>query len=376
VVSHDAPPPAPTLPSEAASGALTLHMGANQMWGLREYNRCMLGYNQSAKPGCVNFESDTTFPRRLGLGGLTFAPTNATILAGATFSAEMHIAVAEVRARLASPTASLTVHVVLAPDENIALTTVTAEPPMEVTVTSWARPLGADLPQPCHPSDDPSVPGCLDGSVNAGVSGEAVFWSQRQPLGKSSSKPISIAMANVITGAASQKCTQTTESAAACVVHVGASPLQVTTVVKSNLDLCPGHDQPGSACDIDPLNASVSRATSASTSTAAIEAANQQWWAAFWNASYVELPGDARLERFYYAHSYLIGSASREGKVAAGLWGPWVHMDSPGWAGDYTLVPCPVPACIPGCLALPALPAMPVCLSCVCGCAAVRLCLS
>ena len=155
---------------------------------------------------------------------------------------------------------------------------------------------------------------------------------------------------------------------------MGASPLQVTTVVKNNLDLCPGHDQPGSACDIDPLSASVSRATSASTSTAAIEAANQQWWAAFWNASYVELPGDARLERFYYAHSYLIGSASREGKVAAGLWGPWVHMDSPGWAGDYTLVPCPVPACLPAFLAaLPCLPYLP-CRSACPVCVAVRLC--
>jgi len=119
----------------------------------------MLGNNQKDKPGCVSFDSDTTFPRRLGLGGLTIAPKNATALAGAAFSAEMHIATAEVTARLTSATASLSVHVVLAPHENIALTTVKADPPMEVAVTSWALPLDAGMKQPCEPTDDPSVPG-------------------------------------------------------------------------------------------------------------------------------------------------------------------------------------------------------------------------
>ena len=43
------------------------------------------------------------------------------------------------------------------------------------------------------------------------------------------------------------------------------------------------------------------------------------------------------LERFYYGTSYMIGSASRKGKMAAGLWGPWVHCDTPGWEGDFTI---------------------------------------
>jgi hypothetical protein len=331
VISNDAPPPAPVPPSKVAAGALTLFMGANQMWGLREYNRCMLGHNQSSKPGCVNFDGDTTFPRRLGLGGLTISPTNATALTGATFSAEMHIATAEIHARLTSPTASLSVHVVLAPEENIALTEITSNPPMSLTVTSWVLPIGGTLcehgtmglhncasQKPCHPTDDPSVPGCLDGSVGAGATEDTV-WAQRQPLGNSSSKPISIAMASVIGGGLSQTCTRTTESAAACIVQAGPKPVQATTVLKSNLDLCPAHEAPGARCAIDPLNATLSRAASASRATGSIQDANKRWWAAFWNASFVELPGDATLERFYYATSYLIGSASREGKVAAGL---------------------------------------------------------
>jgi hypothetical protein len=159
------PPPQPTPPTADAAGALTLYLGANQMWGLREYNRSRCTFDKSDSssnnhPGnesnfkksnttrmkereekCVPFQGDTTFPRRLGIGGITVSPTNSSALVGATFTAEMHVATAEVRASLvASPSDHyLTIHVVLDPDENIALTTITSDPPMEVAITSWAR---------------------------------------------------------------------------------------------------------------------------------------------------------------------------------------------------------------------------------------------
>ena len=374
------PPPSPVLPSAAASGALTLNFGSNQMWGLREYNRCMHETNSRLnKPGCVHFDSDSTFPRRLGLGGLTISPdaNHSTALTASLFSAEMHIATAEVRAALTLPTtgasgASLRLHVVLAPDENTVLTTVTAEPPMTVTITSWVLPLGplvspafsrldSSMKQPCTPSTDPSVPGCLDGSVGAGVGAGrdgSVFWSQRQPLSAlSSTKPINIAMASTVVQQQPLRCELVSTSAAACTYQVGPSGLQIATSVLSNLDLCPGHDRPGSpACAVDPLNASVARA--ASVSPAAILRANSAWWYDYWNATSVAIPGDSVLERFYYAHSYLIGSASRAGRVAAGLWGPWVHDDSPAWGGDFTLdyvsTPCST-------FALPSVPPSDLC---------------
>ena len=98
VHTNSAPPPPPILPSAAAAGALTLNFGANTMWGLRDYNRCKFQTNSSLnEPGCVHSVIDATFPRRLGLGGLTVSPSNHSTLAGASFSAEMHIATAEVR---------------------------------------------------------------------------------------------------------------------------------------------------------------------------------------------------------------------------------------------------------------------------------------
>lgn len=307
------------------------------MWGLREYNRCMLGNDQPDKPGCINFNGDTTFPRRLGLGGVTVSPTNATFLKGATFNAEMHIATAEVRASLTSPVASLSVHVILDPKENVVLTTITTHPPTEVSITNWVLPLDASMQLPCKPTDNPTVPGCLDGKVGSGVLPNRVLWSQRQPLGNSSSKPISMVLASYTEQVNGQRCNKTSTTSVVCTFMLTTDPLQLTTAVKSNLDLCPGHDKkPGFVCNVDPLNATAAQAVSASGT--AIIRDNKEWWFAYWNSSSVQIPGDSVLERFFFAHSYLIGSASRAGKVAAGLWGPWVHSDSPAWAGDFTLV--------------------------------------
>ena len=44
-----------------------------------------------------------------------------------------------------------------------------------------------------------------------------------------------------------------------------------------------------------------------------------------------------QLERLWYCANYLMGMASRSGRTAPGLWGPWVSTDTPAWAGGYTL---------------------------------------
>jgi alpha-L-fucosidase 2 len=64
--------------------------------------------------------------------------------------------------------------------------------------------------------------------------------------------------------------------------------------------------------------------------------AHREWWKEYWSQSFVEI-GDPVLEKFYYASQYITASASRTGKVAPGLYGPWVTTDHPSWNGDYTL---------------------------------------
>jgi hypothetical protein len=67
-----------------------------------------------------------------------------------------------------------------------------------------------------------------------------------------------------------------------------------------------------------------------------LNAAHRDWWKHYWSESFVEI-GDPLLEKFYYSSQYVIASASHSGKIAPGLYGPWVTTDHPSWNGDYTL---------------------------------------
>ena len=285
-----------------SDGSLTCHLGLNQLWGLREYGR-------QSDPG---FTGDTVFPRRLGLGYLRlWSPT----LANATFSAAQQLASGVVSANLTAASGqTLSVRAYVAPDENVLVAEVGADPPLEVHITTQALPLS----ELCKGS----LCETMDGRIAAGVSDAGgtrgpVLWSQRQPLGLSSPKPISVAVATAsVDGPSLSGCTADSGAGAANCTATVAAQLTLASAVISNFDLC---DTPHGCAD--PLNATLDRATLATTngSAAAISSDNLRFWRGYWNSSWVSMPGDPTLERFYYGTSYMIGAASREGKVAAGL---------------------------------------------------------
>lgn len=68
----------------------------------------------------------------------------------------------------------------------------------------------------------------------------------------------------------------------------------------------------------------------------ALTAQHRAWWARFWGRSFIEIP-DKELEKHWYGALYVLGSCSRPGKVAPGLWGNWVTTDNPNWQGDFHL---------------------------------------
>ncbi len=67
-----------------------------------------------------------------------------------------------------------------------------------------------------------------------------------------------------------------------------------------------------------------------------LRAATTTWWEHFWQQSAVDL-GDDILERFYYAAQYFLGASSRPGKAAPGLHGLWTTTDEPYFHGDFHL---------------------------------------
>lgn len=64
--------------------------------------------------------------------------------------------------------------------------------------------------------------------------------------------------------------------------------------------------------------------------------AHRDWWKNYWKQSFVQID-DPLLERYYYSSQYITASASRDGKVAPGLYGPWVTTDHPSWNSNYTM---------------------------------------
>jgi alpha-L-fucosidase 2 len=102
------------------------------------------------------------------------------------------------------------------------------------------------------------------------------------------------------------------------------APVTLATGVMSNLD-DPGYQT--------RVTASISALQPADV--AALEASHVAWWDAFYRKSFVEI-SDKVVEKEFYASLYLLGSVSRTGEQAPGLWGNWVMKD-PGWNGDYTL---------------------------------------
>lgn len=69
----------------------------------------------------------------------------------------------------------------------------------------------------------------------------------------------------------------------------------------------------------------------------ALESAHAEWWKDFWSASHIELPNRPEVMKYYYGAQYLLGSTSREGELAPGLYGVWHTTDNPSWASDYHL---------------------------------------
>ena len=67
-----------------------------------------------------------------------------------------------------------------------------------------------------------------------------------------------------------------------------------------------------------------------------LAAQHQEWWRQFWARSFIEIP-DKEIEKHWYGALYVMGSCSRPGKVAPGLWGNWLTTDHPNWHGDFHL---------------------------------------
>jgi len=76
----------------------------------------------------------------------------------------------------------------------------------------------------------------------------------------------------------------------------------------------------------------------AGSDTASRISDHKAWWTKFWQeGASIDLGANqSTLEGFYYAMRYQMGSGTRPGHTAPGLYGPWQTVEVQGFQGDYT----------------------------------------
>eukprot|EP01043_Picozoa_sp_COSAG02_P043791 COSAG02_NODE_3847_length_6152_cov_3.823559_2_plen_593_part_00 len=116
------------------------------------------------------------------------------------------------------------------------------------------------------------------------------------------------------TGSKSGDSTQT-------VVLTPGVPMWLTHTVVSSLDL--GKRLGRCAWDWhDPVPVAMSTATALdATEAKAIVENTEQFWAEYWAKSIISLPTQPDIERYWFSAQYILGSSSRAGRAANGIWG-------------------------------------------------------
>jgi hypothetical protein len=108
------------------------------------------------------------------------------------------------------------------------------------------------------------------------------------------------------------------------------APLWIITVLESDARM--GLNGPTSEALIQ---AAMGRATQVSTAgIKTLERAHLDWWKKFWLRSFVQVH-DKVLEEYYYGALYVLGCASRPGKLAPSLFGNFITTDDVAWGGIY-----------------------------------------
>ncbi|WP_405996784.1 glycosyl hydrolase family 95 catalytic domain-containing protein [Streptomyces sp. NBC_00829] len=199
----------------------------------------------------------------------------------------------------------------LSAEKNLLVTTVTSRgsQPVELVAQTWAGAGGGA--NPAYPA-------------TSGVSG-GTAWAQRSTA-PGASWVSTGALATRVLGATTKSPTSSGATASTVFTLAPGRTATIVTAVSGG-----GQNPTG-------VHASAVRAVRSVCASGMAELRDRHvdWWKRYWLASSIDI-GRPVLERYYYAAQYFIGSASRPGKVAPGLYGVWTTTDQAGWHGDFHL---------------------------------------
>jgi hypothetical protein len=171
-----------------------------------------------------------------------------------------------------------------------------------------------------------SVTGNASMARSAGVVG-AVVWVTKEPNAEGAPFHVKGAVAARVFGAPSEATTNHQDEAAlAFTLPAGGGVIRLFVQADHTKN---------APSPLESVQATVRDGTVDAVSV--VETQNREWWRRFWLRSYILL--DHRIQRYWYNHLYMVGSAARSGTdngpgKAPGHWGPWNRADDMKWFGN------------------------------------------
>lgn len=383
VISEQLPPcsPAPCAPTPHAhpdapgTGNISLHLGANQLWAISDNDWTQCHYdvatcnangqyvdllNESADgstngcwpgwlPGCRH-----SFPRRVGFGGLNIS---SAAFAGpqSRFVAEQRMRDGTVMAGYArSDGATLTATSLMDDSVKAMLTDLHyngSGGSITVKLALWTYDMAVNASFVNHdnfPSTAAAIASSATAALSSSASGESLPYVTRKTLPDSwnaSAQLYATASTKVLRSSSSAAAVSWSVEGDSAVASLTLQPGETVTLItamhtsRDAAALATGHafpPPPWRQHDPLPLTLAYVRGLNAA-SASKIREDSAAWWRRFWAKSAVEIPSEPLLQYFWNAAQYVLGSASRPGKVVPSLFGPWVISDDPAWYGDMTM---------------------------------------
>ena len=237
-----------------------------------------------------------------GIGSVSIRPTG-SVTTG-TFREEQNILKGDIDTTMSLGGVNVTMRTWIAPNTNLVVT--------QITSNGGAVQLRTET----HAGTTQNASGYTNTS---GVQGTTAWATRATPTGSRW-----VSRASIATRILGATATASSSGATASLVFTlpAGGTVQVVTGVAGG-----GQNNADPAPEAWTL---AGNATAASVSTLYND--HVEWWKQYWLKSYVDF-NDSALEKYYYGHLYLIGSASRAGKMAP-TFSLWVTTDSPSWSGD------------------------------------------
>jgi hypothetical protein len=245
----------------------------------------------------------------LSLGSLTISSPAASPNPGPAYKMTQDLLNAEVRSSVQLGGATVNMRSYMADSDNAFVTELSSpsgSPSVPITIA-----LG--LPGKDSHTTYPTTVGGSGGTITA---------TRRNNLTGSSDFQSQAAIAVRPVGAGFSSTSTSGSTATGKFTLAGGSTVQLVTVFRS--DARAGKGGPSAATLAGQASSRVNSMTDADV--AALLAGHRDWWKNFWLKSLIQT-GDPTMNAYWYGSLYAMGSASRPGKVLAGMNGPWVSSD-------------------------------------------------